>query len=1191
MSKKKWHFFVDRGGTFTDVVAQGPDGVFSTLKLLSDSTAYNDAALEAIRRVLKVPPNTTLPAHKIAEIRMGTTVATNALLERKGEPTVLVTTKGFGDQLRIGYQNRPKLFALHIVLPNILYEASIEAVERVDANGKVLVPLDENALKEKLVAARAAGFKACAIVFMHGYRAPAHEARVAAIAKDLGFTQISTSHQTVPLPKFVSRGDTTVADAYLSPPLDNYVSRITDALDEKTRLLFMTSNGGLAAPGFFHGRDAILSGPAGGVVAMAETGLEAGFKQTIGFDMGGTSTDVSRFDGKYERVFENEIAGVRLRVPMMAVHSVAAGGGSILHFDGARFRVGPGSAGANPGPKCYRRAGPLSVTDANVMAGKLNPMLFPKIFGPTGDQPLDMESVRTGFLALAQKIGGGRTPEDIADGFLRIAVENMASAIKRISVARGYDVRRYTLNCFGGAAGQHACLVADALGITKIFFHPFSGVLSAYGMKLAGLRTISRRAIGKELNKAVVEEITDIAHAVSEDTKRTLHDQGAEDIQISVQLHLRYAGSDSTISVPLGTVDDMAKKFENAHTKRFGFGFGNQSLIAESIEVEAAERRAQTDWAHRNAKPGETSLQIDKTRFFSGGTWHEAPVRRTADLSAGEMIKGPALLIELQQTIAVEPGWRAVRTDNSALILSRDASVSRHISTTTKIDPVLLEVFANLFMSIAEEMGATLQNTASSVNIKERLDFSCAVFDSVGALIANAPHMPVHLGSMGECVSAILAKHDAIMEPGDVYVINAPYGGGTHLPDVTVVAPIFIEGSRRFFVAARGHHADIGGIAPGSMPPLSCNINEEGVMFDGLRMVHRGQFDIEAIRAVLEGSAFPARHPEQNILDLKAQAAACARGEAELKRAVELYGLQSVIAYMGHVQDNAEEAVRCAISALKDGSFETPMDGGIFVRVRVKVDHRKRSARVDFSGTSSQASNNLNAPASVTKAAVLYVFRCLVDSDIPMNDGCLEPIEIVLPEGSILNPKPPAAVAGGNVETSQAIVDTLFGALGVMAASQGTMNNLTFGNTKHQYYETIGGGSGAGSNFDGVAAIQSHMTNSRLTDPEILEARYPVIVEEFSIRNGSGGKGAHQGGNGVKRRIRFRQDMQVGILSTRRETDPFGLNGGKAGARGMNSLIRSDGERTRLQGRDEAEVKAGDAIEIETPGGGGYGKA
>ncbi len=1190
MSSEKWRFFIDRGGTFTDVVAEAPNGAFSNLKLLSNNPAYEDAALEAIRRSFELPANAPIPSEHIGEIRMGTTVATNALLERKGEPTVLVTTGGFADQLRIGYQNRPKLFALRIILPDMLYEKIVEIDERVDANGTVLRPLDQDTLREKLSAARAAGFRACAIVFMHGYRYPAHEACAAAIARELGFTQVSASHQTVPLPKFVSRGDTTVADAYLSPPLDRYIAHIADSLDAKSRLLFMTSNGGLAAHSFFRGRDAILSGPAGGVVGMAETGIEAGFERTIGFDMGGTSTDVSRFDGTYERVYESEIAGVRLRTPMTAVHTVAAGGGSILHFDGARFRVGPDSSGAEPGPTSYRGGGPLSVTDANVMTGKLLPDLFPKIFGPQGNQALDAISVRAAFENLAARIGDGRSPEEVADGFLRIAVENMAQAIKRISVARGYDVRRYTLNCFGGAAGQHACHVADALGITRIFFHPFSGVLSAYGLKLARLRTICQRAIEIELVDQTAKEILDVVRSASDEAASALAAQGAANPVISVQVHLRYEGSDTTISVPFATIEEMRKSFESAHEARFGFGFENKPLIAESVEVEASERPEEAGRKNLRVMQTEENLLIDATRFYSGGTWHEAPVRRTAALAPGEVLKGPALLIEPQQTIVVEPEWRAELIDENSLVLRRDAAQSGQKPRTTEIDPVLLEIFANLFMSIAEEMGATLQNTATSVNIKERLDFSCAIFDADGALVANAPHMPVHLGSMGECVTAVLDKHDATMEAGDAYVINAPYGGGTHLPDVTVVAPVFIAGERRFFVAARGHHADIGGITPGSMPPFSSNIAEEGVMFDGIRMVHGGRFEIETVREVLEGGKFPARNPEQNISDLKAQAAACERGEAELNRAVELYGAETLSAYMRHVQDNAEEAVRGAIGALKDGSFEFPMDGGISIRVRVRVDKENRSACVDFTGTSGQTDNNLNAPASVTKAAVLYVFRCLVDDDIPMNAGCLKPIEIVLPEASVLNPNPPAAVAGGNVETSQAVVDALFGALGVVAASQGTMNNFTFGDADHQYYETIGGGSGAGADFDGVAAIQSHMTNSRLTDPEILESRYPVIVEEFSIRKGSGGKGAHRGGDGVKRRIRFRRDMQVGILSTRRETVPFGLCGGEDGARGVNTLIRADGEKISMSGRDEAVVKAGDAIEIETPGGGGFGK-
>jgi len=1184
-----WRFYVDRGGTFTDIVAESPAGALSSLKLLSQDPRYDDAALEGIRRCLGLATDAPIPSDRVAELRMGTTVATNALLERKGERVLLVTTRGLRDQLRIGYQNRPKLFALKIERPDMLYEDVLEADERVTAEGEVLQPLDEAKLRAGLDGARARGFETCAILFMHGYRFPAHERRAAEIAAQAGFTQISTSYDTVPLMKFVSRGDTTVADAYLSPVLARYADRISRALGDNPRLFFMTSNGGLAAPGFFRGKDAIVSGPAGGVVGMAETGLEAGFDHVIGFDMGGTSTDVSRFDGVYDRVYETEVAGVRLRVPMMAIHTVAAGGGSILHYDGARFRVGPDSAGADPGPMCYRRGGPLTVTDANVMTGKLSPDYFPRLFGPDADAPLDDGAVRAGFAVLAGEIG--RSPEDVADGFIRIAVENMANAIKRISVARGYDTRRYVLNCFGGAGGQHACLVADALGMTTIFIHAFSGLLSAYGMKLAGLRTLRQRAVGRLLDDALVPSLKKIADALSAEAAADIAAQGGVAAEIKATVHIRYDGSDTTLAVPIATYPAMARHFATMHAQLFGFGFEGKKLIAESIEVEASDAAK-----HPSADIAQAAHQAKReilppTRFYSGGRWLKAAVHRTDSLEVGATVTGAALLIEPHQTIVVEPGWRAEITQARAVVLTRATpkTVARH--TGADIDPVLLEVFANLFMAIAEEMGATLQNTASSVNIKDRLDFSCAIFDAEGGLVANAPHMPVHLGSMGDCVTAIVAKHGADMRARDFFVTNAPYDGGTHLPDVTVVAPVFIDGVRRYFVASRGHQADIGGITPGSMPPFSSDISEEGALFDGIRMIRGGHFDEKAVRDVLGAGAYPARNPDQNIADLKAQAAACTRGIEELKRAATLYGADTVTAYMRHVQDNAEECVRKVIGALRDGAFAMPMDSGTEIRVNVSVDRASRSARVDFTGTSAQQKTNLNAPRSVTKAAVLYVFRCLVESDIPMNAGCLKPIEIVIPDGTLLSPCPPGAVAGGNVETSQAVVDALFGALGVMAASQGTMNNLTFGNARHQYYETICGGAGAGATFDGQSAIHTHMTNSRLTDPEILEARYPVLLEEFSIRRGSGGAGAHHGGDGTIRRIRFREAMTAAILSTRRETAPFGLEGGAPGAKGETTIVRAGGETILLKGRDEIEVEAGDQIAIATPGGGGFGRA
>jgi 5-oxoprolinase (ATP-hydrolysing) len=1189
MTDERWRFYIDRGGTFTDVVAQAPDGTLSSLKLLSEDPRYDDAALEGIRLFLRLPTNTEIPPASVAELRVGTTVATNALLERRGEPVVLVTTRGFRDQLRIGYQSRPKLFALNIERPLPLYKLAIEADERVSAEGRVLRPLDEALLRRDLAGARAQACTACAIVFLHGYRYPAHEQRAADIAREIGFAQVTTSHETMPLMKFVSRGDTTVADAYLSPVLRRYAQRIASGLGgegKRPRLFFMMSNGGLAAPEAFHGKDAVLSGPAGGVVGMAETARAAGFDRVIGFDMGGTSTDVSRFDGVYERNLDNEIAGVRLRVPMMAVHTIAAGGGSVLHFDGARFRVGPDSAGAAPGPMSYRGGGPLTVTDANVMTGKLKPEHFPRIFGPERNQPLDADVVCEGFARLLRE--SKRSPEEVADGFIRIAVDNMANAIKRISVARGYDARDYALACFGGAAGQHACLVADALGMARIFIHPFSGVLSAYGMRLAAIRAFRQRAVGRVLDSMLAESVAQQARDLAREAAAEVDAQGGQNITTQATAHMRYAGSDTTLPVPLAGVAEMARTFAEAHARQFGFGFEGKPLIVESLEIEAFSRDAAAQ--ARVAAVQSLPAPAARSRFYSGGAWHECAVLTGDPFAPGRIADGPALLIQPNQTIVVEPGWRVDVSSEGAVVLSRDGVSAATKPNGDAPDPVLLEVFANLFMQIAEEMGATLQNTASSVNIKERLDFSCAIFDGEGNLVANAPHMPVHLGSMGDCVASVVAQHGSDIGEGDMFATNAPYNGGTHLPDVTVVAPVFVDGERRFFAAARGHHADVGGISPGSMPPFSCTIAEEGALFDNVQMVRAGRFDEDAVRAILQSGEYPARNPAQNIADLKAQAAACARGIAELRRAAGTHGAATLAAYMGHVQKNAEESVRRVIHALKDGDFSMPMDGGLQIRVSVRVDRETRSARVDFTGTSPQTDSNLNAPRSVTKAAVLYVFRCLVPGDIPLNAGCLEPLEILVPEGSLLNPRFPAAVAGGNVETSQAVVDALFGALGVMAAAQGTMNNLTFGNAGHQYYETICGGAGAGADFDGASAVHTHMTNSRLTDPEVLETRYPVLLEEFAIRRGSGGAGRHHGGDGVLRRIQFREAMTAAILSTRRETEPFGLAGGEAGQPGANMLIRADGETIALRGRDEIAVQAGDEIVIATPGGGGFGE-
>ncbi|MBB4285759.1 hydantoinase B/oxoprolinase family protein [Roseospira goensis] len=1191
----RWQIWIDRGGTFTDLVARRPDGRLVTHKLLSDNPEqYADAALQGIRDLLGVGPDDPIPADRIEAVKMGTTVATNALLERTGDPVVLVTTQGFGDALRIGTQNRPHLFAREIVLPEMLYACVVEVPGRVTAAGEEIAPLDEAAARAGLQAAYDAGIRSAAIVFLHGYRFPAHEARVAEIARTIGFPQVSVSHAVSPLMKLVGRGDTTVVDAYLSPILRRYVDRVAADLGD-VRLMFMQSNGGLTDARLFQGKDAILSGPAGGVVGMVRTAEMAGYTKLIGFDMGGTSTDVSHYDGEYERTFDTQVAGVRVQAPMMRIHTVAAGGGSILHFDGARFRVGPDSAGADPGPACYRRGGPLAVTDCNVVLGKIQPAYFPRVFGPGADAPLDADAARAGFAAMAARIGDGRAAEDVAEGFLKIAVENMANAIKTISIQRGYDVTEYALVCFGGAGGQHACLVAGALGMDTVVLHPFAGVLSAYGMGLADVRAMGERTVGAPLDEAgaaeAVRVLDDLAEAGRADIARQGLDAAAS--RVLRKAHLRYQGSDTALAVDAGPVPEMAAAFAEAHRARYGFGLDKPVVIeavsAETIATSVGIEEADLDLPGRDGPPAAR----DRVRLFSGGAWHGAPLYDRADLLPGDVVSGPAIVVEPTGTIVVEPGWRARFTGKGHIVLDRATARPGTEAIGTGADPVMLEVFNNLFMNIAEQMGATLQNTATSVNIKERLDFSCAVFDADGNLIANAPHMPVHLGSMSESVRAIVAVHGAAMRSGDVYVTNAPYNGGTHLPDVTVVTPVFDDAGRDllFYVGARGHHADIGGLTPGSMPPHSATVEEEGVLIDAFHLVDAETgFREDALVALLEGGRWPARNPAQTIADLQAQIAANEKGVRELRRMVDHFGLDVVRAYMGHVQDNAEETVRRVLDVLQDGTFRVEMDDGAVIRVAITVDRAARRATVDFAGTAPQQPGNFNAPLPVTRAAVLYVFRTLVDEPIPMNEGCLKPIDIRVPEGCMLNPTYPAAVVAGNVETSQAVVDCLYGALGVMAAAQGTMNNVTFGNARHQYYETLCGGAGAGPTFDGASAVHTHMTNSRLTDPEVLESRFPVRLQDFHIRHGSGGAGAHRGGDGVVRRLRFQEAMTAAVLSNRRRVPPFGLNGGQPGACGRNAVERADGTVEALSATGSAEMAPGDVLVIETPGGGGYGE-
>ena len=1297
---QRWQFWIDRGGTFTDIVAQHPDGNLTIHKLLSENPErYRDAPLQGIRDVMGIASDKPIPAEQISVIKMGTTVATNALLERQGDRTVLITTQGFRDALRIGYQNRPNIFARHIILPEMLYDHVVEVKERYSAEGEELgaiTPDVERRLITSLQAAYDDGIRACAIVLMHSYRYPDHENQVAAIARQIGFSQISVSHQVSPLMKLVSRGDTTVMDAYLSPILRRYVDRIAAELEGRggegemgemgeqgsrgaggenqiqnlkskiqnpkskiqnpksssplppsPQLMFMQSNGGLTNAHLFQGKDSILSGPAGGVVGAVQASAIAGFDKIIGFDMGGTSTDVSHYAGEYERTFETEVAGVRLRAPMMSIYTVAAGGGSILTFDGARYRVGPESAGAHPGPVCYRQGGPLTVTDCNVMAGKLQPDFFPKVFGPDGNLPLDAAIVRRQFEELATRIqaetGDRRAPEQVAAGFLAIAVDNMANAIKKISVQQGHDVSEYTLCCFGSAGGQHACQIADALGINQIFIHPYAGVLSAYGMGLADLRALREKAVEAQLTPDLTPELETQLAELAADGKADILSQGVAEsrIEIRQKAHLRYQGADSSLMVDFNHITGMKTQFEQAHRQRYGFIMPQKALIVEAVSVEAIGRTLVPEEPVRQRRTEALPSPIATVPVYTADAWRQTPLFQRDRLQPGDTIAGPAIVIEATGTNMIEPGWQVIVTDRNHLILRKmgemgemgemgkqegefqskiqnpkskilsgaeqslsgampyEAIAPRAINPKSSPDPVMLEIFNNLFMAIAEQMGFTLQKTSYSVNIKGRLDFSCAIFDQPGYLVANAPHIPVHLGSMGESVRTLIENCGDTLKPGDVYILNNPYNGGTHLPDVTVITPVFVETLPTtslqqttiplFYVASRGHHADIGGITPGSMPPNSTTIDQEGVLIDNFQLVDRGHFREKELLALLTSAPYPVRNPMQNIADLQAQIAANEKGVQELHKMIEHYGLETVQAYMQHVQDNAEESVRRVIDVLQDGDFIYPLDDGSQVQVAITIDRQNRSAKIDFTGTSPQQATNFNAPAAVCKAAVLYVFRTLVDDNIPLNAGCLKPLEIIIPEGCMLNPRYPAAVVAGNVETSQVITDALYGALNIMAASQGTMNNFTFGNERYQYYETICGGSGASPNYSGTDAVHTHMTNSRLTDPEVLEWRFPVLLESFAIRPNSGGQGYHHGGDGIIRRIQFRQPMTAAILSGHRQTPPFGLAGGEPGAVGRNSVERTHGMIEELRGQATVKMNSGDVFVIETPGGGGYG--
>ena len=1274
----RWQFWIDRGGTFTDIVAKRPDNTLVTHKLLSENPEqYPDAAVAGIRHLLGLSTDEPITPESVEAVKMGTTVATNALLERKGEPTALFITQGFRDALRIAYQNRPRLFDLNVVLPKLLYAKVVEVAERVGARGEVIVPLDEDIARSQLQAVQAEGFQSVAIVLMHGYRFHAHEQTLARLAQAIGFRQISVSHETSPLMKLIPRGDTTVVDAYLSPILRRYADQVAAAMPG-VRLQFMQSSGGLAEAHSFQGKDAVLSGPAGGIIGMVRTGQRAGFSKIIGFDMGGTSTDVSHFAGEFEREFETQVAGVRMRSPMMAIHTVAAGGGSILHFDGNRFRVGPDSAGANPGPTCYRRGGPLAVTDCNVLLGKIQPAFFPQVFGPNADQALDHDAVARRFADLAEEIfqatGQRQSPEAIAAGFVEIAVGNMANAIKKISVQRGYDVGDYVLATFGGAGGQHACLVAEALGMTKVLAHPLAGVLSAYGIGLASQSVIREQAVELELSAPMLAELDILLTGLESQGREDLLLQGvaSERLQAAKQVRLRYQGTDHALAVGFAGLETMVGQFEAAYRQRYSFLMPDKLLMVEAVSVEVSDLPEAPPESFDQLPTREGVSQAAETvRMFSGGEWREAGLYRREDIRPGDVIDGPAIIAEPVATTVVEVGWRAEATGLNHLLLTRllDQALSPtplprgeglllpspcgggvggegfaqvgermkpDVCTLTlnpspkgrgTCDPVRLEIFNNLFMSIAEQMGLRLQNTASSVNIKERLDFSCAVFDSSGNLIANAPHIPVHLGSMGESIQAVIRANAGTMRAGDVYALNDPYQGGTHLPDITVVTPVFDEAGEHilFYVGSRGHHADVGGITPGSVPPHSKTITEEGVLISNWKLVEAGCLRERETLGLLASGPYPSRNPQQNLADLRAQIAANEKGAQELRKLVAHYGPDVVAAYMGHVQDNAEEAVRRAIARLRippfakqgglnsttiaatgnkspltpllqRGETDTPfsefilgLDNGAVIAVKIRVNRQERSAIIDFTGTSPQLDSNYNAPKSVCMAAVLYMFRTLVNDDIPLNAGCLKPLQVIIPEGSMLNPRPPAAVVAGNVETSMCVTNALYGTLGLMAASQCTMNNLSFGNGQYQYYETLAGGTGAGPGFDGASVVQAHMTNSRLTDPEVLEWRFPVRLESYGVVPGSGGAGRWRGGNGGLRRIRFLEPMTASILANNRLTAPFGMAGGAAGSLGANWVERVDGSREELGYADSAELDAGDSLALRTPGGGGYG--
>ena len=1206
---QNWQFWIDRGGTFTDIIARHPDGTLLCRKYLSENPeSYDDAAVYGIKSMLDIHQSDPVPDGLIDKIKMGTTVATNALLERKGDDVLLAVTKGFKDALEIGYQARPDTFALKIEKPDILYTRVVEINERVSAKGEVLQTLDIELSKKALNTAYNQGLTAIAIVLMHGYQYSQHEKQLMQLAKEIGFSQISASHEVSPLQKLISRGETTLVDAYLTPILLRYIQNISKGLNQHkpAQLLFMQSSGGLTSADTFRGRDAILSGPAGGIVGAVHTAKLAGFDKIIGFDMGGTSTDVSHYAGEFEKAYETEVAGVRMRVPMLHIHTVAAGGGSVLRYQDGRFRVGPESAGALPGPICYRRNGKLAVTDINLCLGKIQADFFPSIFGPEQNLPLDKTNSLQAFADIANNIDDGRSAEDVAEGFLAIAIQHMAQAIKKISVSRGYDVSNYVLNCFGGAGGQHACLVAEKLGIKTVLLHRYSGILSAYGMGLADIKVERQRVANSLMQSGDIQAIDFAIEQLKQANLEDLNKQGLSNSQITHHCSalLKYLNTDTSLNISLDSLSEMQNSFTEQHQQQFGFFAPDKPIIIDTLIVESyggAEKITEA----KQTLASDLPIKIQTFRqIYSQGQWLNAPVIKLSSLRFGHEVVGPAIIVEPTGTIIVEKNWRVKVNVNGHLVLHFEAvkkvldpdSTSQE-TTLNKADPVTLELFNSAFMSIAQQMGIVLRNTSQSVNVKERLDFSCAIFDATGNLIANAPHVPVHLGSMDASVKVIINGTQSV-HAGDVFVQNNPYNGGSHLPDITVITPVFDAANHSilFYVASRAHHEDVGGIAPGSMSSLATEIHQEGILLDSVKLVEQGDFQVTRLETLFSSGAYPARNIPQNMADLMAQTAANKTGVNELLKLVEQHSLKTVYAYMQHIQDSAKTSVQKVIAGLEDGEFCYPLESGASIVVKISIDKTKLRACINFTGTSAQQNNNLNAPKAITQAAVMYVFRCLVNDDVPLNAGCMQALDIIVPEGSLLNPRFPAAVVAGNVETSQAVTNALFAALGVLGSSQGTMNNLTFGNERYQYYETIcsgspGGMDSKGKGFHGVAAVHTHMTNTRMTDPEILEQRYPVILKEFRIDRDSGGKGKYNAGDGITRTITFLEDMQCSILSGHRITPPYGLKGGEVGRVGRNWLTKPNGEQLDLAGCEHTAVVAGDSISIQSPTGGGFGKA